>query len=185
MYADGGRRRRRRPLKNITAPSPMLAPPTDESLQWRFLAHMNANLLPLASAKALRQTLSLYVPRGGGRAGARRGLREKVPVGARFLVRGRGAAFPRARLPAVGGSRSSSSRRASSRSATSGCSRTRWTSSSRSSPPINTYTRLVLTVSGTDEKWEWAPRLGKQAADLERAAAFGTAALHDDAGRCG
>ena len=28
--------------------------------------------------------------------------------------------------------------------------------------PINTYTRLVLTVSGTDEKWEWAPRLGNR-----------------------
>ena len=106
-------------FENITAPSPMLAPPTDESLQWRFLAHMNANLLPLASAKALRQTLSLYVPRGGGLCAL---SRPKTRSGFSTGAYSEGGVF-----------HSSLSRLASSRSATSGSSRTRSTSSSRSS----------------------------------------------------
>ena len=44
---------------NITPPSHMCPRPQTESLQWRFLAHMHANLLSLASAEALRQFLAL------------------------------------------------------------------------------------------------------------------------------
>ena len=47
---------------NITAPTPMLPRHTEESLSWRFLSHMNANLLSLASDTALRSLLELYLP---------------------------------------------------------------------------------------------------------------------------
>ncbi len=49
-------------FSNITAPTPMLPRHADESLHWRFLSHMNANLLSLASAGALRSLLELYLP---------------------------------------------------------------------------------------------------------------------------
>ena len=47
---------------NISSPAPMLPRHLDESLQWRFLSHMNANLLSLASTEALRSLLELYLP---------------------------------------------------------------------------------------------------------------------------
>ncbi len=47
---------------NIVAPAPMLSRHFDENLHWRFISHMNANLLSLASARALRSLLELYVP---------------------------------------------------------------------------------------------------------------------------
>ena len=148
-------------FENITAPSPMLAPPTDESLQWRFLAHMNANLLPLASAKALRQTLSLYVPRGGDAPELAVACAKKCQSVRAFssedeerlfhgrIFRGRRLSLELepAGFVSLGDL---------------------WLFADSLDQflaefaPINTYTRLVLTVSGTDEKWEWAPRLGNR-----------------------
>lgn len=148
-------------FENITAPSPMLAPPADEELQWRFLAHMNANLLPLASAKALQQTLSLYVPRGGDAPELSVACAKKCQSVRAFsscdeerLFHGRIFRGRRLSLelePAGFASRGDL-----------------WLFADSLDQflaefaPINTYTRLVLTVSGTDEKWEWAPRLGNR-----------------------
>ena len=47
---------------NLGPPAPMLPRPCEESLQWRFLSHLNANLLSLASPEALRSLLELYMP---------------------------------------------------------------------------------------------------------------------------
>ena len=148
-------------FENITAPSPMLAPPADEGLQWRFLAHMNANLLPLASAKALQQTLSLYVPRGGDAPELSVACAKKCQSVRAFsscdeerLFHGR--VFRGRRLSLELGPSGFVSHG------------DLWLFADSLDQflaefaPINTYTRLVLTVSGTDEKWEWAPRLGNR-----------------------
>ncbi|MCR4666742.1 MAG: type VI secretion system baseplate subunit TssF [Desulfovibrio sp.] len=47
---------------NITTPAPMLPRHNDETLQWRFLSHMNTNLLSMASRDALKGLLELYLP---------------------------------------------------------------------------------------------------------------------------
>ena len=148
-------------FENITAPSPMLAPPADEELQWRFLAHMNANLLPLASAKALQQTLSLYVPRGGDAPELSVACAKKCQS-----VR----AFSSCDEERLFHGRVFRGRRLSLELEPSGfVSRgDLWLFADSLDQflaefaPINTYTRLVLTVSGTDEQWEWAPRLGNR-----------------------
>lgn len=49
-------------FRNILAPTPTLPRPVDESLLWRFVGHINANLLSLASPQALRELLALYLP---------------------------------------------------------------------------------------------------------------------------
>lgn len=49
-------------FRNILAPTPTLPRPRDESLLWRFVGHINANLLSLASPQALRGLLALYLP---------------------------------------------------------------------------------------------------------------------------
>ena len=49
-------------FSNILAPTPTLPRPADEALLWRFVGHINANLLSLASPRALRELLSLYLP---------------------------------------------------------------------------------------------------------------------------
>ena len=49
-------------FSNILAPTPTLPRPADEALLWRFVGHINANLLSLASPRALRDLLSLYLP---------------------------------------------------------------------------------------------------------------------------
>lgn len=148
-------------FENITAPSPMLAPPADEGLQWRFLAHMNANLLPLASAKALQQTLSLYVPRGGDAPELSVACAKKCQSVRAFsssdeerLFHGRVFRGRRLLLELEPSGFVSHG--------------DLWLFADSLDQflaefaPINTYTRLVLTVSGTDEKWEWAPRLGNR-----------------------
>ena len=148
-------------FENITAPSPMLAPPADERLQWRFLAHMNANLLPLASATALQQTLSLYVPRGGDAP-------ELSVVCAKKCQSVR--AFSSCDEERLFHGRVFRGRRLSLELEPSGfvSHGDLWLFADSLDQflaefaPINTYTRLVLTVSGTDEKWEWAPRLGNR-----------------------
>ncbi|HIR17508.1 MAG TPA: type VI secretion system baseplate subunit TssF [Candidatus Caccocola faecigallinarum] len=148
-------------FENITAPSPMLAPPADEGLQWRFLAHMNANLLPLASAKALQQTLSLYVPRGGDAPELSVACAKKCQS-----VR----AFSSCDEERLFHGRVFRGRRLSLELEPSGfvSHGDLWLFADSLDQflaefaPINTYTRLVLTVSGTDEKWEWAPRLGNR-----------------------
>lgn len=148
-------------FENITAPSPMLAPPADEGLQWRFLAHMNANLLPLASAKALQQTLSLYVPRGGDAPELAVACAKKCQS-----VR----AFSSCDEERLFHGRVFRGRRLSLELEPSGfvSHGDLWLFADSLDQflaefaPINTYTRLVLTVSGTDEKWEWAPRLGNR-----------------------
>ena len=148
-------------FENITAPSPMLAPPADEGLQWRFLAHMNANLLPLATAKALQQTLSLYVPRGGDAPELSVACAKKCQS-----VR----AFSSCDEERLFHGRVFRGRRLSLKLEPSGfvSHGDIWLFADSLDQflaefaPINTYTRLVLTVSGTDEKWEWAPRLGNR-----------------------
>lgn len=148
-------------FENITAPSPMLAPPADEGLQWRFLAHMNANLLPLASAKALQQTLSLYVPCGGDAPELSVACAKKCQS-----VR----AFSSCDEERLFHGRVFRGRRLSLELEPSGfvSHGDLWLFADSLDQflaefaPINTYTRLVLTVSGTDEKWEWAPRLGNR-----------------------
>ena len=148
-------------FENITAPSPMLSPPADEGLQWRFLAHMNANLLPLASAKALQQTLSLYVPRGGDAPELSVACAKKCQS-----VR----AFSSCDEERLFHGRVFRGRRLSLELEPSGfvSHGDLWLFADSLDQflaefaPINTYTRLVLTVSGTDEKWEWAPRLGNR-----------------------
>lgn len=148
-------------FENITAPSPMLAPPADEGLQWRFLAHMNANLLPLATAKALQQTLSLYVPRGGDAPELSVACAKKCQS-----VR----AFSSCDEERLFHGRVFRGRRLSLELEPSGfvSHGDLWLFADSLDQflaefaPINTYTRLVLTVSGTDEKWEWAPRLGNR-----------------------
>lgn len=148
-------------FENITAPSPMLAPPADEGLQWRFLAHMNANLLPLASAKALQQTLALYVPRGGDAPELAVACAKKCQS-----VR----AFSSSDEERLFHGRVFRGRRLSLELEPSGfvSHGDLWLFADSLDQflaefaPINTYTRLVLTVSGTDEKWEWAPRLGNR-----------------------
>lgn len=49
-------------FRNILAPTPTLPRPGDESLLWRFVGHINANQLSLASPQALRDLLFLYLP---------------------------------------------------------------------------------------------------------------------------
>lgn len=49
-------------FSNILAPTPTLPRPTDEALLWRFVGHLHANLLSLASPRALRDLLSLHLP---------------------------------------------------------------------------------------------------------------------------
>lgn len=49
-------------FSNILAPTPTLPRPAGEDLLWRFVGHLNANLLSLASPQALRDLLSLYLP---------------------------------------------------------------------------------------------------------------------------
>lgn len=148
-------------FENITAPSAMLSPPADEELQWRFLAHMNANLLPVASAKALQQTLSLYAPRGGEApelavACAKRcqSVRSFSSCVEERLFHGRMLRgwqlcleLDPAGFVSLGDL---------------------WLFADSLDQflaefaAVNTYTRLVLNVSGTDERWEWTPRLGNK-----------------------
>lgn len=146
-------------FENVTAPSEMLSPPTNESLQWRFLAQMNANLLPVASAKALQQTLSLYAPRNSDApelavACAKRcqAVRAFSSCDEERLFHGRVLRGRRLMLELEPSGFVSLG--------------DLWLFADSLDQflaefaVINTYTRLVLTVSGTDERWEWVPRLG-------------------------
>ncbi|OUO93849.1 type VI secretion system baseplate subunit TssF [Cloacibacillus sp. An23] len=146
-------------FENVTAPSATLSPPTDESLQWRFLAQMNANLLPVASAEALRQTLSLYAPRSGDApelavACAKRcqSVRSFSSCGEERLFRGRMLRGRRLDLELDPAGFVSDG--------------DLWLFADSLDQflaefaAMNTYTRLVLTVSGAGERWEWTPRLG-------------------------
>lgn len=47
---------------NLIAPTPTLPRILDETLLWRYLSHLNTNLLSCASAEALRSMLELYIP---------------------------------------------------------------------------------------------------------------------------
>ncbi len=146
-------------FENVTAPSAMLSPPTDESLQWRFLAQMNANLLSVASAKALQQTLALFAPRSSDApelavACAKRSQTERAfsSSGEERLFRGRMLRGRRLSLELDPSGFVSMG--------------DLWLFADSLDQflaefaAINTYTRLVLTVSGADEQWEWDPRLG-------------------------
>ncbi len=47
---------------NIAAPTPTLPRTLNESLLWRFLSHINTNILSSGSAESLRSMLELYIP---------------------------------------------------------------------------------------------------------------------------
>jgi len=47
-------------FRNLTAPTPSVAPPLEGDLHWRLLSHLSLNYLPLVSVEALRGVLQLY-----------------------------------------------------------------------------------------------------------------------------
>ncbi|MBE6442263.1 MAG: type VI secretion system baseplate subunit TssF [Desulfovibrio desulfuricans] len=146
---------------NITAPAPMLPRHADESLQWRFVSHMNANLLSLASAEALRSLLELYVPESGAAPELAAANQRRVQAVTAFssgdeerLFRGR---LLRGRLlrltldPAGFVSDGDLFLFASALE--------RFFAEYAN---LNTYSRLQLKVGGTGESHQWPPRLGEK-----------------------
>lgn len=146
---------------NITAPAKMLPRHADENLQWRFLSFMNANLLSLASAEALRSLLELYLPEEQSAPELAVANQKRVQAITHFsshaeerLFRGR---LLRGRLlnltldPAGFESDgdlfvfANSLERFFAQYAN-----------------INTYSRLHLTVAGTGWSHQWPPRLGEK-----------------------
>ncbi len=47
-------------FKNLTVPTPSVAPPLEGDLHWRLISHLSLNYVSLASVKALRGILELY-----------------------------------------------------------------------------------------------------------------------------
>ncbi len=146
-------------FENIGAPSPMLSPLSDEALQWRFLAQMNANLLPLASAEALRRILALYAPRPSDAPELALACSKRCQAVRVFesfdeerLFRGRLLRGRRLELELDPSGFVSLG--------------DLWLFADSLDQffaefaSINSYTRLVVRVSGSGERWEWAPRLG-------------------------
>lgn len=146
---------------NITAPSPMLPRPENESLRWRFLSHLNTNLLALASPAALRSLLELYLPERSAApelsaADARRcqAVREFSSREEERLFRGRLLRGRELRLsldPAGFVSRGDLHLFA-------GALDRFFTEFTN----LNTYSRLSLDIAGTGETHQWPPRLGEK-----------------------
>ena len=144
---------------NIIAPAPMLPRPQNESLQWRFLSHLNTNLLSLASADALRSLLELYIPETAAApelaaADMRRcmSIKQFSSQGEEHLFRGRllrGRALYLELAPFgfVSDGDMYLFTNALDRFFT------EFTS-------INNYSRLILSIAGTGKLREWPPRLG-------------------------
>ncbi|MCR5563129.1 MAG: type VI secretion system baseplate subunit TssF [Desulfovibrio sp.] len=148
-------------FSNITAPAPMLPRHADESLQWRFVSHMNANLLSLASADALRSLLELYTPESGAAPELAAANQRRVQAVTAFfsvaeerLFRGR---LLRGRLlrltldPAGFVSDGDLFLFANALE--------RFFAEYAN---LNTYTRLHLTVGGSGRSHQWPPRLGEK-----------------------
>ena len=148
-------------FSNITAPAPMLPRHADESLQWRLLSHMNANLLSLASAGALRSLLELYLPEGGAAPELAAANHRRMQAVTAFsssdeerlfhgrLLRGRLLHLTLDPSGFVSGGDlflfASVLERFFAEYAN-----------------LNTYSRLRLTVGGSGRSHQWAPRLGEK-----------------------
>ncbi|MBQ9405202.1 MAG: type VI secretion system baseplate subunit TssF [Desulfovibrio sp.] len=148
-------------FSNITAPAPMLPRHDDESLQWRFLSHMNANLLSLASAEALRSLLELYLPEKGAAPELAAANQRRVQAVTAFssgdeerlfhgrLLRGRLLSLTLEPAGFVSSGDLFLFANALERFFAEYAN-------------LNTYTRLLLTMSGSEESHQWPPRLGEK-----------------------
>lgn len=146
---------------NIVAPAPMLPRPQNESLQWRFLAHLNTNLLSLASPDALRSLLELYLPETATApeltaANMRRCMsirqfssRSEERLFRGRLLRGRALYLELDPFGFVSGGDMHLFAGALDRFFMD------FTS-------INNYSRLILSIAGTGKIREWPPRLGEK-----------------------
>ncbi|MBQ7608733.1 MAG: type VI secretion system baseplate subunit TssF [Desulfovibrionaceae bacterium] len=146
---------------NITTPAPMLPRLAEESLAWRFLAHMNANLLSLASAEALRSLLGLYLPESryapefvAANQHRIQAVSHFSSVDEEYLFRGRllrGRKLLLTLDPKGFVSLGDLYLFA--------CALERFFAEYAN---LNTYTRLCLTVGGGGETYQWKPRLGEK-----------------------
>lgn len=148
-------------FSNITTPTPTLPRIVDESLLWRFLSHLNTNILSCESAESLRSMLELYIPDEAAapeQAAANR--RRCSGISAFFgsmedmlfrgnLLRGRGLHLtlePSAFIsPGDMFLFASTLDRFLAGYAT-----------------VNSYFRLTLSVTGVGEVHQWPPRLGEK-----------------------
>ena len=143
------------------APAPMLPCPTDESLLWRFLSLMNANLLSLASPEALRSLLQLYLPNKDAAFELAAADVRRVQAVANFssspeerlfggrLLRGRLLALTLDPVGFVSKGDLYLFANALDRFFA------EFTN-------LNTYSRLQLTIGTTGEELKWPPRLGEK-----------------------
>ena len=148
-------------FSNITAPSPMLPRSADESLQWRFLSLLNANLLSLAQIDALRSILELYVPESGSSPEASAANKRRVLAVTHFssspeeyLFKGRmlrGHLLKLTLDPAGFVSEGDLYLFANALE--------RFFAEFAN---LNTYSRLHLTVGNTGRSYKWPPRLGEK-----------------------
>ncbi|MBO4301394.1 MAG: type VI secretion system baseplate subunit TssF, partial [Desulfovibrio sp.] len=148
-------------FSNITAPAPMLPRHADENLQWRFLSHMNANLLSLASPEALRSLLELYLPESGAAPELAAANQRRVLAFTGFsssdeerLFHGRllrGRLLHLTLLPAGFVSDGDLFLFANALE--------RFFAEYAN---LNTYSRLLLTVGGSGRSHQWPPRLGEK-----------------------
>ncbi|MBQ7738968.1 MAG: type VI secretion system baseplate subunit TssF [Desulfovibrionaceae bacterium] len=146
---------------NLMAPAPMLPRPTDESLLWRFLSLMNANLLSLASPEALRSLLQLYLPNKDAAFELAAADVRRVQAVANFssspeerlfggrLLRGRLLALTLDPVGFVSKGDLYLFANALDRFFA------EFTN-------LNTYSRLQLTIGATGEELKWPPRLGEK-----------------------
>lgn len=148
-------------FSNITAPTPTLPRSLDDSLLWRFLSHLNTNLLSSCSAEALRSMLELYIP-GGAKASEQAAANLRRCSGIESFSSNTEDMLFKGKL--LRGQRLTLT----------------LTPASFTSPgdmflfgsmidrflagyaTINSYFRLALVVTGTGESHLWPPRLGEK-----------------------
>lgn len=146
-------------FSNILAPTPTLPRPADEALLWRFVGHINANLLSLASPRALRELLSLYLPpaEAAPELAAAHRRRCDAILDFRSLP---GERLFRGRLLRGHDLHLSLNREAfvSRGDAYLFCSALNMLFSEFSL--LNNYTRLHVALANENESWSWTPHLG-------------------------
>lgn len=146
---------------NITKPTPTFPRLRVEAQRWAFLAHLNTNLLSMASAEGLRSLLELYIMNSPDAPEYAAINRRRCGAIQHFsahpedrLYRGRPLRGFQLQLTlASSGFTSTEDMLLFAQSID------RFVATFT---PINTYSRLKLTVSGTGEIHQWPPRLGEK-----------------------
>lgn len=146
---------------NILTPTPYVPRLINDSLYWQFLSHINTNVLSMASAGNLRAMLELYLPRGIGNDDMFAANHRRCESITSFSALQETRLFRGHLLHGYGLYVTLDPQGFASRGDMYlfSCTLDRFLSAYA---PINTYTRLQVTLESPGETWQWTPRMGEK-----------------------